>query len=118
MNPTCWKLPAADLVGLTPRKARDLMVECFYFAQHETLARTKQRLGAKGVDDAAVRDSVVGVIRAAFREVGGSFDEPTGTALAAVADLMARRAEGWGTPPDVVRHHHDQVLAMLGRLAA
>ena len=118
MNTACWKLPSAELVGLSPRKARDLMVECFYFAQHETLARTKQRLGATDVDEGSVRSSVVGVVRAAFREVGGSFDEPTAASLAAVADLMARRAEGWGTPPDVVRHHHDQVMAMLGRLAA
>jgi len=111
-----WELPAAALVGLTPVKARDLVVECFHFAQSETLARAKRRLGAGGVDDASIRTTVVGAIRATFHEVGGDYDAPTAPTLRAVVDLLAQRAEGWGTPAEVVRHHHQLIRAMLERL--
>jgi len=114
---SCWKLPESHLDELTPVGARDLIVECFYFAQHETLARTKMKLGAAHFDDASIRTSVVGAVRLAFGEAGGDFDLPTLTSLASVIDVLARKADAWGTPADIVEHHHDQVMKMLERMA-
>lgn len=109
----CWKLPQPELVGLTPARARDLLVECFFFAQHETLARAKQKLGAKGIDDASLRANIVGAVRLAFKESGGDYDQPTRASLGEAVAVLARKAESWGTPPDIIQHHRDQVLEML-----
>lgn len=117
MNTACWKLTEAHLAQLTPLRARDLVVECFYFAQHETLERTRMKLGAAHHDEAAIRASVVGAVRLAFKETGGEYDRPTATSLAAAIAVLARKAEAWGTPEDIVRHHHDQIVGMLRRLA-
>ena len=117
MTTSCWKVPPSELVELTPQRARDLVVECFYFAQHETLARVKQRMGAASVDDASVRANVLGAVRLAFKETGGDFDYPSVHSLHNVIDVLAKRAGSWGTPDDIVKHHHDQILAMLGRVA-
>ena len=118
MTVSCCKLPEQPLAGLTPVRARDLIVECFYYAQHETLARAKLKLGAGHLDEAAIRSSVVGAVRLAFKEAGGDFDHPTLGALSGAIDVLARKADAWGTPPDIVRHHHDQIVAMLRRLVA
>lgn len=33
---TRWSVSASDLTGMTPAKARDLIVQCFHEAQKET----------------------------------------------------------------------------------
>jgi hypothetical protein len=106
----------ADLEGLTPLRARDLLVECFYYAQHETLARTRLRLGVGHLDEASIRAGVTGAVRLAFKEAGGDYEHPTASSLAGAIDVLARKAEAWGTPEDVVRHHHEQIMRMLQRL--
>lgn len=116
MTETCWRLTEDHLAGLTPLRARDLIVECFFFAQRETMARTRLRLGAAHVDEASIRANVVGAVRVAMKEAGGDFDHPTIGALAGAVDVLARKAEAWGTHEDIVRHHHEQIAAMLGRL--
>lgn len=116
MNEACWRLTEDHLSELTPLRARDLIVECFFFAQRETMARTRLRLGAAHVDEASIRSNVVGAVRVAMKEAGGDFDHPTTDALAGAVDVLARKAEAWGTPEDIVRHHHEQIATMLRRL--
>jgi len=117
MTTSCWKLTEDRLTDLTPLRARDLVVECFYFAQHETLARTRLKLGAGHGDEASMRASVAMAVRLAFKEAGGDYDHPTAGTLASAIDVLARKAEAWGTPADIVRHHHEQIERLLGRLA-
>jgi hypothetical protein len=117
MSESCWTMSELELEGLTPLRARDLVVECFYYAQHETLARTRLRLGVGHLDEASIRASVTGAVRLAFKEAGGDYEHPTAGSLAGAIDVLARKAESWGTPEDIVRHHREQIERMLRRLA-
>jgi len=116
MAEACWRLPASQLDDQTPLRVRDLVVECFYVAQHETLRRTKAKLGVAGIDDASIRANVVGAVRFAFKESDGDFDHPTAASLRNAVGVLASRAESWGTPVDIIQQHHEQVLDMLRRL--
>lgn len=111
-----WTIPDNDLVDLTPARARDLIIECFYHAQRETFARTRQKLGSARVDDATLRADVASAVRVAFRESDGDFDRPTPASLASAVSVLARKAGSWGTPPDIVARHGAQIMAMLERL--
>lgn len=118
MPDSCWNLPESQLVDLTPEKARDLVVECFYYAQHETFSRTKQRLGMTHLDNASLRASLVGAVRLAFDETGGDYDQPTTASLGRAIAVLARKAESWGTPMDIIRHHAEQIGRVLDRMGA
>ena len=118
MTKACWTVPGSQLVDLTPIRARDLVVECFLFAQRETLIRAKLKVGASGMDDAAIRASIVGAVRLAFKESGGEYDRPTVASLTSAIAVLARKAEAWGTPIDIIQHHHDQILNLLQRMSS
>ncbi len=113
-----WSLLESQLVDLTPEKARDLVVECFFQAQHETFARAKKALGARGLDEASLRADVVTAIRLVFEEVGGEYDRPAPESLVAVVQALMRKAEAWGTPPEIVEHHARQLRRMLQLVGA
>lgn len=111
-----WSVPESELMELDPKKARDLIVECFYQAQRETFARAKER--AKGAEPAPeeVRETVLAAVKAAFREAGQDFEAPTKESLSAVVHVLARKAMAWGTPDDIVQHHGAQIMQMIERL--
>jgi hypothetical protein len=113
----CWTVPEAELRRLTSERARDLIVECFFQAQRETFLRAKQRVGAGATDPQALRAAVVGAVRVAFKECDGDYERPTPATLAKMVRVLARKAESWGTPEDVIAHHRAQigrVLVVLG----
>jgi len=118
MLDSCWKLPESQLVDLTPEKARDLVVECFYYAQHETFLRTKQKLGVTRLDETSLRASIVGAVRLAFDEIGGDYDHPTVASLRSAIAVLARKAESWGTPMDIIQHHARQIGRVLSRMGS
>ncbi|MEW5764520.1 MAG: hypothetical protein ACOYXN_09415 [Acidobacteriota bacterium] len=111
-----WVVPAADLLNLTPEKARGLIVRCFLEAQKETFARARERLGQTPTEEALLAN-VEGAVRLAFRESGGEYDRPTPESLGKVVEVLARKAGSWGTPDDVIRHHRDQIGRVLAALA-
>lgn len=112
-----WMANDYELMDLDPKKARDLMVECFYRAQHYTFQQQRQSLGVNTSDE-FVRRSVVGAIRTAMREAGGDYDMPDRATLEAAVEILARRAATWGTPEDVIDHHRKQYSRVLARLDA
>lgn len=114
----CWTVPECEFRGLTPERARDLIVECFFQAQHETFERAKQRVGSADTDPKAIRAAVIGAIRVAFKESGGDFDRPTPTSLGRMVEVLARKAGAWGTPDEIVAHHRAQIDRMLTVLGA
>lgn len=107
-----WRPPRTRLLGLTPAGARDLVVDCFFHAQRETFARSRDAAGLAS-DDEKVRSTVVGAVRAVFHEVGGNFDAPTVEHVGEVVEALGRKAASWGTPPDVVTHHVAQLREMV-----
>ena len=107
-----WNLSDADLLDMTPMKARDLIVECFYQAQRETIGAAGRKLG-QAQNDAELRDTVTGAVRLAFREATADFDQPTKPGLMAAVTILARKSQHWGTPPDIVEHHKAQIERVL-----
>lgn len=112
-----WCLSEADLEQMTATKARDLIVKCFFEAQRETFARVQKKLG-QIPSDQEVLETVKGAVRLAFRQSGGDFDAPTRDSLTACLEVLMRKAAAWGTPPDIVAHHGNQIQRVLHQLDA
>ncbi len=110
-----WFISEEDLTGLTPIKARDLIIKCFFEAQKETFARAKESLG-KSADEKAILESVTNAVRVVFRETGGSFDNPSKEDLVRVVEGLARKSASWGTPQDIIEHHKAQIERVLRAL--
>ena len=110
-----WFLDASDLLDVTPIKARDLIVKCFYEAQKETIAAAGKTIG-QAQNDAELQNTVIGAVRLAFREAAGDFDHPNKGGLMAAVEILARKSQQWGTPPDIVQHHKAQIERVLKAL--
>ena len=114
-----WSLPEGLTASeVTPLRVRDLIIECFFSAQHETFERSRKQVGAARLDEASLRASVVTGVRLAFKESGGDYDAPTARSLGEVVQVLARKSEAWGTPPDVIQHHAGQISKLLSLLGA
>jgi hypothetical protein len=108
-----WCPTESELKDLSVGKARDLIVNCFFEAQKETLTRAKEKLG-KIPDDVTLHKDVENIVRITFRELGFSFDNPSKENLGAVVTELAQKAGAWGTPKDIIEHHK----ALIGRIFA
>jgi hypothetical protein len=106
-----WCPSDAELQNLTVAKARDLIVNCFFEAQKETLSRAKEKLG-KVADEGALHRDVENIVRMTFRELGYPYDDPTQEQLGAVVMQLAQKAAAWGTPSDIIEHHR----VLIGRI--
>lgn len=107
------ELSNEDLSNLTPVKARDLVVRCFFNAQHETFERAAAVMG-KAPEESEMRKMVEGAVRLAFRSAGGDFEAPSRETLLAAVEKLASKAAAMGTPNDIIEHHKVQ----LGRVFA
>ncbi len=107
-----WRLQPADLEGLDGRKARDLIIECFFDAQKETIARAKKTLGLPA-EEAEMKRSIVSIVRVVFKEIGGDFEAPTRDTLHKLVESLAAKAEMWGTPQDIIEDHRGQIGRIL-----
>ena len=74
-----------------------------------------QSLGTK-TDEETLRANVEGVIRMGFKEVGSDYDSPTKSGLNEVLDVLARKADAWGTPKEIVEHHKATMMEIIGKL--
>ena len=111
-----WFISEADMANLSPRKARDLIVDCFFEAQRETFARAKEKAGSSDTAPESIRTMVAAGVRTAFKEAGDDYDDPTVESLERAVAVLARRAAAWGTPTDIIEHHGAQIAALLARL--
>ncbi|TLM76079.1 MAG: hypothetical protein FDZ70_06855 [Actinobacteria bacterium] len=96
-----WRVDEAALDGVTPLRARDLLVDCFFSAQNAAHARTKH-VPHSDISRAEVRKTVEVLIRAKFRELGCDWEDPTAADLHKVALSLAVEAASWGTPPETI----------------
>ena len=110
-----WSLQDKDLEGLTPSKARDIMLTCFIEAQKETFARSKKDLGI-GSDDRQLRESITTAIKMVFKEIGGDYEKPSKESLIRAMEVLGRRAASWGTPQDIIEYHKVQMQKVVGLL--
>jgi len=107
-----WALSESDLTDLTPLKVRDIIVKCFFEAQRETFARTKQELGMKTTDE-ELFNTVRTSIRMVFKDLKADFENPTKADLMKVVESLARKASSWGTPQDIIEFHGGQIMKVL-----
>lgn len=109
-----WSITAQDLSGITPIKARDLIVKWFATAHKEIFARVNQTLQVR--DDVSLFNSAEGMVRLTFREVGADFNRPDKENLRKVINQLAKKAAGWGTPPEVLATHKQILFSVLDNL--
>jgi hypothetical protein len=110
-----WRLKEEDMADLDPAKARDLIIRCFYEAQKETFARSKESLGLRAEEE-QLQASVLSAIKRAFRETGGDFDSPTRQSLLKIIEVLGRKSLAWGTPPDIIEYHRSQIMRVIAEL--
>jgi hypothetical protein len=110
-----WFLTQKDMIDLTPLKARDLIIKCFYTAQKETFFRSKQDKKLPTADK-DIMTTVTGAIRAVFSSIGADYDNPAIGDLLRVVDILGANSKSWGTPHDIIEHHKKQLVTMLSRL--
>ncbi|MDA8084031.1 MAG: hypothetical protein M0024_10280 [Nitrospiraceae bacterium] len=110
-----WTIKEDDLKGMDEKKARDLIVKCFFEAQRETFARIKQDMGGSTRDE-DLMVNVLASIRMVFRETGSDFDNPTREGITKAVETLAKKAGSWGTPQDIIDFHKGQIMKVLGLL--
>jgi hypothetical protein len=110
-----WICSPSDLTDLTPKRARDLIVECFFQAQHEMMERSQTAMGL-AVDPVAIRVGAEGAVRMAFASTGGDFENPDKTSLERAVKALTEMASTFGTPADIIHHHEEQIALVLAGL--
>lgn len=110
-----WSVKESDLADMTPVKARDLLIECFYNAQKETFLRARKQLGVVSSDE-DIYASVVAGVRKAFIEVDGDFDRPTKAVLSKVLEILVKKSISWETPKEIIEHHKSEIKKILEKL--
>lgn len=112
---TEWCPNPGDIIDPTPVRVRSLLIDCFFEAQKSTMLNAGQSLGTK-TDEETLRSNVEGVIRMGFKEVGADFDNPNKETLSTVLDVLARKASAWGTPKEIIEHHKQMMIEIIGKL--
>lgn len=110
-----WGLVPSDLEDLTPIKSRDLLVRCFFEAQRETFARSSKVLARDDSDD-ELKKNVATMVKMAFKETGGSYDQPSKASIGKAVVALTQKAAAWGTPADIIEHHRVQIERILSVL--
>ena len=110
-----WFASLRDTMFLTPAKARDTIINCFFTAQRETFARMKEK-AHPFVSTKEIKSTVTAAVRGVFKEIGADFDKPTKNDLTKVVEILAAKAKSWGTPDDIVQHHKGEIEKILNAL--
>ncbi len=108
-------LTAEELSSLDPLRARDLVVRCFYAAQHETFERAAKSMHAIPTE-VDLKKTIEGAVRLAFRSAKGDFENPTAVTLQAAVEILAAKAAAMGTPPDIIEHHRTELARVFAAL--
>lgn len=111
-----WNVSESQLRDCTPATVRDLIVECFYVAQGQTFRRVKEQAHAPCAEKNII-DSIAAVVRLAFSECQGDFNNPSKESLQRVIVFLSKQAATWGTPQDIIEHHLAQIQKAIDRLA-
>ena len=110
-----WAMSLDDLQDLTPIKARDLIVKCFFEAQKETLAQAEKKVFGPA-NEITLIDDVIDLLRHTVSKLNRDFNHPTKEDLVAVVRELAAVSASWGTPREIIEFHKKQILDMLARL--
>ena len=56
---------------------------------------------------------ILDIVKSAFEEVGEDFIHPSKESLRKVVELLAKKAEMWGTSPEIIAHHRSEISKVL-----
>ncbi len=110
-----WFLRPSCLVGLTPVKARDLVIQCFFESEKDVYLQTHQIYGDK-LDQVDVKKLAADTVRRAFEQAGHDFHHPTKKALQEVVNVLMKKAAAWNMPPDIVVHNRQELARVIASL--
>lgn len=99
-----WRVEESDLVGLTPERARDLLIQCFYEAQADGHC-PEGGAHSREVYEEEMRRTIMDVIRLSFEDLGLDYDRPTPECIDKVVECLRAIADQTGTPRRVIEHH-------------
>jgi hypothetical protein len=108
-----WEVPAEDLIDINPIKVRDIITQCFFEAQKETIALTRE-----SCTDEEIHRIVINLLRFTFKEVNEDYDMPTKESLAKVVKALAEKSTSWRTPKHIIEYHMGQVMKVIAALEA
>ena len=106
-----WSVNKKDLIGLTPIKARDLIIDCFFEIQRDSYVRS---LGLS--DEKQWKIMAVSTVRRTMSELHENFDTPSKQSLVRLVEGLAEKSSTWGAPPDEIVHHMMQLSELLNAL--
>ena len=112
MEAFMWEVKPEHLKELDLNKSVELLIECFFEAQKETLRRAKKKLGWDDSDE-AIRNSVETMVDMAFKKCDGDMNNPTLECFEKVLDYLAKKSESFGQPIDIIEHHKKQMEKIL-----
>ncbi|MBI4710384.1 MAG: hypothetical protein HY759_04700 [Nitrospirae bacterium] len=110
-----WFVSADDLKDVTPKKARDIIIKCFFDAQKATFAMAGEKLGKKP-NEKELYGAIKSEVKKTFNEAKCDFENPTKENLRKVVDLLYIKSASLGTPKEVRDHHKGQIEMVLRRL--
>lgn len=114
-EPARVRQPADEEGAPTLIAVRDKVVDCFAATHGPRFVEARTHLGLETHHE-AVRGSVEGMVRLAFRLAGGSFESPTIEVMTRVVNILAERSACWGVPEDMVFEHHCEMMRELGKI--
>lgn len=112
-----WDVTDRDLEGLTPSKARDMLVLAM-LATHGDMASRTCDPASGGREPIELAMNAESMVRDTFRDLGYDWESPSASELAGVVEALAREAASCGTPLEVIEQHLGQMRAVHERLAA
>ena len=96
------------------RAVREAIEEWFLDLHRERIVRMNREVGPP---ERSPKDSVTATVRAAFGQVGGSYDNPSRADLVAVMAALVEKSIAWGTPRAGLGRSTEELLALLDREA-
>lgn len=101
--------------ALTTIGVRDMIIDCFTSTHGPRFEAQRVALGMDTGFD-SLRVGVEGMIKVAFQQVGGDFEQPTVRDLFRVVNILAERSLDWGVSPEDVFENHCSITRTLGDL--
>jgi hypothetical protein len=108
-----WTLKKSDLIDLSPQKVRDLIIQCFSEAQKEAYRIARHNVGEKPATEEQLRKSMENFVKVAFLSTGGDFENPTVDNLSEAVEFLAKRADSWKTPKEIIDYNKGQILKLI-----
>lgn len=94
--------------NVSPAQVRDALVECFNQAHCEMV-----ELGEN--DEVVNKEYCKSVVKNAFSEVGGDFENPTKEKLIAVMGHLAKFSETF-RKPEIIQKHSEEIMSLVNKL--